>query len=103
MVFPPLEDHFLLALDRVRQAARQRKKERFTALFHHIDIDLLRESFFWLQRKAAVGIDGVTWCDYERNLEVRLSELHDRLHRGAYRALPWRPTTLLNFRFDDER
>jgi len=77
-------------LDRVRQAARQRKKERFTALFHHLDTDLLRESFFWLQRKAAAGIDGVTWCDYERDLEVRLSELHDRLHRGAYRALPSR-------------
>jgi RNA-directed DNA polymerase len=77
-------------LDRVRQAARQRKKERFTALFHHVDTDLLRESFFWLQRKAAAGIDGVTWCDYERDLEVRLSELHDRLHQGAYRALPSR-------------
>jgi len=77
-------------LDRVRQAARQRKKERFTALFHYIDTDLLRESFFWLQRKAAAGVDGVTWQDYERDLEVRLSALHDRLHRGAYRALPLR-------------
>src|SRR3989441_1143444 len=77
-------------LDRVRQAARQRKKERFTALFHHLDTDLLRESFFWLQRKAAAGTDGVTWCDYERDLEVRLSELRDRLHRGAYRAFPSR-------------
>jgi len=77
-------------LDRVRQAARQRKKERFTALFHYVDTDLLRESFFWLQRKAAAGVDGVTWQDYERDLEVRLSALHDRLHRGAYRALPSR-------------
>jgi retron-type reverse transcriptase len=77
-------------LDRVRQAARQRKKERFTALFHYVDTDLLRESFFWLQRKAAAGVDGVTWQDYERDLEVRLSALHDRLHRGAYRALPLR-------------
>ena len=77
-------------LDRVRQAARQRKKERFTALFHYVDTDLLRESFFWLQRKAAAGVDGVRWQDYERDLEVRLSALHDRLHRGAYRALPSR-------------
>jgi retron-type reverse transcriptase len=77
-------------LDRVRQAARQRKKERFTALFHYVDTDLLRESFFWLQRKAAAGVDGVTWQDYERDLEVRLSALQDRLHRGAYRALPLR-------------
>ena len=77
-------------LDRVRQAARQRKKERFTALFHYVDTDLLRESFFWLQRKAAAGVDGMTWLDYERDLEVRLTELQDRLHRGVYRALPSR-------------
>ena len=77
-------------LDRVRQAARQRKKERFTSLFHYINTDLLRESFFWLQRKAAAGVDGVMWQDYERDLEVRLIELQDRLHRGAYRALPSR-------------
>ena len=77
-------------LDRVRQAARQRKKERFTALFHHLDVHLLRESFFWLQRKAAPGVDGVEWRDYERDLETRLIDLQDRLHRGAYRALPSR-------------
>lgn len=52
-------------LDRVRQAARQRKKERFTALFHLIDIDLLGTSFFWLKRKAAAGVDGVRWRDYD--------------------------------------
>ena len=69
-------------LDRVRQVARQRKKERFTSLFHYVDTDLLRESFFWLQRKAAAGVDGVTWQDYECDLEVRLIELQDRLHRG---------------------
>ena len=40
-------------LDRVRQAARQRKKAKFTALLHHVDVDLLRESFFALKRNAA--------------------------------------------------
>jgi RNA-directed DNA polymerase len=77
-------------LDRVRQAARQRKKERFTALFHYVDIELLRESFFWLQRRSAPGVDGVVWLDYEANLESRLVDLQARLHRGAYRALPSR-------------
>jgi len=77
-------------LDRVRRAARQRKKERFTALFHYLDIDLLRESFFWLQRKAAAGVDGVEWQEYEQDLETKLIDLQDRLHRGAYRALPSR-------------
>jgi len=78
------------ALDRVRTAARQRKKERFTALFHHITIELLRLSFFALKRDAAPGVDGVTWQDYEADLEPKLRDLHDRVHRGAYRAQPSR-------------
>ena len=77
-------------LDRVRQAARQRKKERFTALMHHVTIDLLRDAFLALKRRAAPGVDGVTWQDYEATLEGNLQALHDRVHRGAYRALPVR-------------
>ena len=74
-------------LDRVRQAARQRKKERFTALLHHVTVELLRESFYALKRKAAPGVDGLTWPDYEMELEDNLQDLHARVHRGAYRAL----------------
>ena len=78
------------ALDRVRQAARLRKKERFTALLHHVGIDLLRRAFYALQRDAAPGVDGLTWRDYEADLEPRLGNLHARVQRGAYRALPSR-------------
>src|SRR3954449_6600884 len=78
------------ALDRLRQAARQRKKERFTALLHHINLDRLRMAFLDLKRTAAPGVDGLTWQDYEADLEPRLRDLHDRVHRGAYRALPSR-------------
>lgn len=78
------------ALDRVRQAARQRKKERFTALLHHISIDTLRLAFHALRRKAAAGADGVRWQDYEADIEPRLEELHGRIHRGAYRPQPSR-------------
>jgi RNA-directed DNA polymerase len=77
-------------LDRVRQAAKERKKERFTTLLHHLDIELLRQAFFALKRDAAPGVDGVKWQDYEADLEPRLVDLHDRVHRGAYRALPSR-------------
>jgi RNA-directed DNA polymerase len=77
-------------LERVRQAARQRKKERFTALLHHVTVDLLRESFFALKRKAAPGVDGVTWQDYQVGLEGKLQDLHERVHGGTYRALPVR-------------
>ena len=77
-------------LERVRQAARQRKKEKFTALLHHVTTDLLREAFYALKRKAAPGVDGLTWQDYEAELEDHLQDLHARVHRGAYRALPVR-------------
>jgi RNA-directed DNA polymerase len=80
------------ALDRVRQAARLNKKERFTALLHHISVDTLQTAFYALKRKAAPGVDGVTWQDYEADLERRLIDLHERVHRGAYRPQPSRRT-----------
>ena len=80
------------ALDRVRQVARQRKKERFTALLHHINVDTLWLAFYALRRKAAPGVDGVTWQDYEADLGPRLEDLHKRVHRGAYRPRPSRRT-----------
>ena len=75
-------------LERVRTAAREHKEMRFTALLHHMTVDLLRESFYALKRKAAPGVDGVTWHEYETGLEERLVDLHGRVHRGAYRAQP---------------
>src|SRR5262249_3829868 len=74
----------------VRKAAREHKEMKFTALLHHLTVDLLRESFYSLKRKAAPGVDGVTWREYESGLENRLVDLHGRVHRGAYRALPSR-------------
>jgi RNA-directed DNA polymerase len=74
----------------VRKAARERKEAKFTALLHHLTVDLLRESFYALKRGAAPGVDGVTWREYETGLEGRLVNLHSRVHRGAYRAKPSR-------------
>ena len=78
------------ALERIRKVARERKKERFTALFHHISIELLEQSFFELEENAAPGVDRLTWTDYEADLERKLEDLHDRVQRGAYRPLPSR-------------
>jgi len=77
-------------LDRVRQAAKRDKQLRFTALLHHVNIDLLRGSYYDLKRRAAAGVDGVTWQAYGDGLEERLADLHGRIHRGAYRAKPSR-------------
>src|SRR5215204_823597 len=78
------------ALERIRIAARERKKERFTALFHHISLDLLEEAFYELKENAAPGVDRLRWTDYEADLERKLEDLHERVQRGAYRALPSR-------------
>ncbi len=75
-------------LNGVRERARKNKQERFTALLHHVSVELPRDSFYGLKRKAAPGADGVTWKEYETGLEDRLKDLHGRVHRGAYRALP---------------
>src|SRR6202162_5528286 len=72
------------------EAAKQRKKEKFTTLFHHISVGLLRLAFFEIKKDAAPGADGLTWQDYEADLDRRIEDLHDRVHRGAYRAQPSR-------------
>ncbi|MCP5119557.1 MAG: group II intron reverse transcriptase/maturase, partial [bacterium] len=77
-------------LDRVRQAAKKDKELQFTALMHHVTIDLLRRSYQSLKRRAAAGVDGMTWSAYGEDLEERLADLNGRLHRGAYRAKPSR-------------
>ncbi|MBA3969165.1 MAG: group II intron reverse transcriptase/maturase [Gemmatimonadetes bacterium] len=74
----------------VRKAARECKEMKFTTLLHHLTIGLLREGFFALKRRAAPGVDGVTWREYESGLDGRLADLHRRVHRGAYQALPSR-------------
>jgi retron-type reverse transcriptase len=75
-------------LAHVREAAKKDKKSKFTALLHHVTVDLLRDSYYALKRGAAPGVDGVTWQEYGKGLEKRLRNLHGRIHRGAYRALP---------------
>ena len=78
------------ALGRIRQAAKQRKKEKFTTLFHHISVGLLRLAFFEIKKDAAPGVDGLTWQDYEADLDRNIEDLHERVHKGAYRAQPSR-------------
>jgi RNA-directed DNA polymerase len=78
------------ALERVRIAARQRRKEKFTSLLHHVNPAMLRMAFHAIKRDAAPGIDGMTWETYEQDLDHRIEELHTRVHTGVYRAQPSR-------------
>jgi RNA-directed DNA polymerase len=86
----PRRESMTHGLDRVRQAAKERKRERFTALLHHIDVELLGLAYGWLRKAASAGVDGVTWAAYGEGLERKLVDLHGRIHRGAYRAQPSR-------------
>ena len=72
----------------VREAARRDRRQKFTNLLHHVTLELLRASFFELKKQAAPGIDGETWQDYAVDFERRIKDLHDRIHRGRYRAKP---------------
>jgi RNA-directed DNA polymerase len=84
----PSRDDVTAGLERVRQAARHKKKERFTALLHHVDVDLLRRAYSWLKRDAAAGVDGLTWEEYGIDRDRRLADLHARIHRRSYRPQP---------------
>lgn len=77
-------------LCRVREAVKRNKKIRFNALLHHVTTSFLRDCFYALKRQAAPGVDGVTWQEYEQDLENRLTGLQNRIHRGTYRAQPSR-------------
>jgi len=75
-------------LERVRAAARRDKKQKFTALLHHVNVDLLRDSYDSLNRNAAPGVDELTWQQYGEGVEERIQDLHARVHKGGYRAQP---------------
>ena len=77
-------------LQRVREAARRDKKQKFTTLLHHVTDEQLRDSYYSLKRKAAPGVDGVTWEQYGEGVEERLQDLHEQIHGGVYRAQPSR-------------
>ena len=83
------------AQDRIREAVTRNTKEKLTALLHHVGVDVLRWAFFSLKKRAAPGVDGVTWDDYAADLDRNLTDLHARVQSGAYRALPSRRQYIL--------
>ena len=86
----PSRESVTQALERIRQRAKEKEKAKFTALLHHISVEHLALAFSELKENAAAGVDGLTWRDYEQDLERNLEDLHARVHRGAYRPLPSR-------------
>jgi RNA-directed DNA polymerase len=75
-------------LSGVREAARKDSTLVFTSLLHHVDEMALTDAFFSLKKTVATGVDGISWQEYEQDVEANIADLHDRIHRGAYRAKP---------------
>jgi len=82
-------------LQGVREVARRDRRARFTSLLHHVTVGKLRESYYSLKKRAAPGVDGMTWQEYGEHLDERLTDLHQRVHRGSYRAQPSRRAYIL--------
>jgi RNA-directed DNA polymerase len=76
------------AQDAIREAVGRDRRQKLSGLLEHLTIDVLRGAFYELKRKGAAGIDGTSWHDFEAGLEPRLEELHTRVQRGTYQALP---------------
>lgn len=75
-------------LDRIHAAAKKDSQLRFNNLYHHLTLDLLTQAYWNLKRRAASGVDGVTWGAYGENLAAKLQDLHNRLRKGSYRPQP---------------
>ena len=74
------------AQSRIREAVIRNRRDKLTALLHHLTVDVLRASFFGLKKFAAPGVDEMTWTEYAKGLEENLADLHSRVQTGAYRA-----------------
>ena len=77
-------------LRRIRQAGSSASIPAANRLIPPSHVDCLREAYLALKRDAAPGVDGVTWEEYGQDMELRLQDLHRRVHQGTYRAQPVR-------------
>ena len=81
-------EELLPRLDRLGLAAKRDKSLQFNNLMHHISIVFLQKAFYQLNKKAAKGVDDLSWHEYTKDLLVRVKDLHDRLQSGRYKAQP---------------
>jgi len=77
-------------LDRIMEKAKSNPKLRFTSLEHLLTPEFLTETWKQINRRGASGVDGETTKEFERDLNIRVQELCERLKRGVYRAPPVR-------------
>ena len=78
----------LPCLERLGEMARHDKSLQFNNLLHHLNLPMLYNAFNHLNKRAVKGVDNLGWYDYQRDLEQRLSALHQRIQSGRYKAQP---------------
>lgn len=77
-------------LARVAELARTHPDRAFFSLHHFIDMEWMREAHRRTRKDGAVGVDGQTAAEYERELEGNLRSLLERFRTGRYLAPPVR-------------
>lgn len=77
-------------LNRLSEMAKSNPQFQFENIAHLITGEMLVWSYQQLHHDAAAGVDGVTAEDYEKNFRLNISDLHQRLVEGRYRAQPLR-------------
>jgi group II intron reverse transcriptase/maturase len=70
----------------IAEKAFKDQHHRFGDLYRWLNQDVLRLGFYRLRKDAASGVDGMSFQDYEKDLEANLADLVGRLRRKAYRA-----------------
>src|SRR3989454_697619 len=80
------ESSWRTSLRAITNKAAQEPKHRFGGLYRLLNQDSLRECFYALRKDAAPGVDGMTFKEYEKNLESNLADLVRRLKNKSYRA-----------------
>ena len=77
-------------INRIAELAKEDPKRQLHSIAHLITVAKLKEAFRNLRKDASAGIDGVTYEQYETNVEENVRQLHKRLKEGKYQAQPLR-------------
>jgi len=79
-------------LVRIAQIAKERPKEVFTSLYHHLNKEMLTQCHQELKGDKAVGVDRITKEVYGENLAENIHHLVEALKRHSYKPQPVRRT-----------
>ncbi len=77
-------------LNSISQHAAKKPERRFCNIMYHVNERTLKANFYTLGRNRAVGMDNVSWQEYEEKIDANVNELMKRMKRMGYRPQPAR-------------